>query len=92
MGHITSECFHITDAVLDGAGSGLRSSGSEPEVPFPSRAVLGSVTEGCVVLGGGVLQSKIQPMAAGVKNICGGLCLPFLWKGGGPTVLGITNL
>lgn len=58
MGHITSECFHITDAVLDGSGSGLRSSGSEPEVPFPSRAVLGSVTEGCVMLGGGCIAEQ----------------------------------
>lgn len=81
--------------MLDGSGllacgtDGLRSSGSEPKVLFPSIAVLGSVTEGWE---GCVMESKIQPMAVGVKNISGGLCLPFLWKHEGPTVLGIINL
>lgn len=68
---------------------GLRSSGSEPKVPLPSTAVRGSVTEDW---DGGVMKSKIQPLAVGVKNICGELCLPFLWKYGGLTVVGITNL
>lgn len=76
MGHTTTEYFHITDTVLGGSGllalgtDGLRSSEREPKVSSPSTAVLSSVTEG---LEGCVMQSKIQPMAVVVKNICGGL-------------------